>query len=107
MIHFGRSNVQHKYTMGGHAPAGVVLEAVRFEKDVGVLVSEDLKPSLQCSAAAKKANSVLRRMVRSFTYRNKKVWVRLYKTYVRPHLEYCVQSWSPWTQTDIKVLEDI
>ena len=42
VIHFVRNNVQHKYTMGGHAPAGVVLEDVRFEKDVGVLVSEDL-----------------------------------------------------------------
>ena len=55
----------------------------------------------------KKANLVLGRMARSFTYRDKNVWVRLYKTYVRPHLEYCVQSWSPWTQADIKVLEDV
>ena len=107
VIHFGKNNPRQKYTMGGHAPAGVVLEQVSFEKDVGVLISEDLKPSLQCNAAAKKANTILGRMTRSFTYRDKVVWVRLYKIYVRPHLEYCVQAWSPWTQADIKVLEDV
>ena len=107
VIHFGRANDRHKYTMGGHAPAGVVLEEVKVEKDVGVMVSEDLKPSTQCSQAAKKANSILGRMSRSFSYRDKVVWLRLYKTYVRPHLEYAVQAWCPWTQADIKVLEDV
>ena len=31
----------------------------------------------------------------------------LYKTYVRPHLEYAVQAWSPWTLGDREVLEAI
>ena len=107
VIHFGRNNIRHKYVMGGYAPAGVVLEEVKVEKDVGVMVSEDLKPSIQCSQAAKKANSILGRMARSFSYRDSVVWLRLYKMYVRPHLEYAVQAWSPWTQHDIKVLEDV
>ena len=107
VLHFGKKNSQFSYTMGGHAPAGVVLESVEQEKDVGVMISNDLKPSLQCSTAAKKANSVLGRMAKSFTYRDRVVWVRLYKTYVRPHLEYAVQAWSPWTQADSKVLEDV
>ena len=107
VIHFGRINPRNVYTMGGHAPAGVVLEGVKAEKDVGVMVSDDLKPSLQCSTAAKKANAILGRMARSFTYRDRNVWLRLYKTYIRPHLEYAAQAWSPWTQQDIRVLEDV
>ena len=92
VIHFGHNNISLKYVMGGYAPTGIVLEEVKVEKDVGVMVSEDLKPSIQCSQAAKKANSILGRMAQSFSYRDRVVWLRLYKTYVRPHLEYAVQA---------------
>ena len=75
---------------------GVVLEASDKEKDVGVFIQEDLKPTKQCASAAAKANSILGQMARSFSYRNKTVWISLKKTYVRPHLEYCIQAWNPW-----------
>ena len=31
----------------------------------------------------------------------------VYKTYVRPHLEYCIQVWSPFLAGDIDSLEKI
>ena len=31
----------------------------------------------------------------------------LYKTYVRPHLEYAVTAWSPWQIGDIDKLERV
>ena len=77
------------------------------EKDLGVFISNDLKPALQCQKAANKANSVLGRMSRSLTYRNKEVWLKLYRIYVRPILEYCVQAWNPWMSKDVKVIESI
>ena len=46
-------------------------------------------------------------MARGFHFRDRKVWIDLYKTYVRPHLEYAVQCWSPWTQKDIKLIENV
>ena len=64
--------------MGGYAPAGVVLETTVEEKDVGVMIRNDLKPSSQCAKAAKKANSVLGQMARAFQYRDKETWPRLY-----------------------------
>jgi len=33
--------------------------------------------------------------------------VRLYKQYIRPHLEFAVPVWTPWTQGDIELLEKI
>ena len=107
MIHFGGKNPCHSYTMGGYAPGGQILDSVNNEKDLGIFISSDLKPSLQCQKAAKKANSVLGCMARGLTYRTKDVWLKLYKVYVRPILEYSVQAWNPWLSKDIKVIEDV
>jgi len=31
----------------------------------------------------------------------------LYKMYVKPHLEYCIQVWSPYLTKDINLLEKV
>ena len=107
VLHLGRSNPGFSYTMGGHAPAGTVLEAVDSEKDIGVIIHESLKPSAQCAKSAKKANQVLGQMSRCFHYRDKSTWIGIYKMYVRPHLEFAVQAWSPWTRADKDLLESV
>ena len=105
VMHVGGRNNHFTYTMHGFAPGGTVLESVDEEKDVGVKISNTLKPSSLCQAAALKANQIVGQM--SFTYRDKYNWIRLYKVYVRPNLEYAVQAWSPWNQKDIDLLEDV
>ena len=107
VLHFGKHNQRFSYTMGGYAPAGTVLAEDSQEKDVGVIIHESLKPSAQCAKAASKAKQVLGQMARSITLRDKVTWPKLYRTYVRPHLEYGVQAWNPWTQADITVLEKV
>ena len=83
------------------------MEEVDKEKDVGVLISSDLKPSQQCSSASGKANGVLGQISRAVNYRDKKTFIQLYKVYVRPHLEYCVQAWSPYHKADMEKLEKV
>ena len=70
------------------------------------MIHNTLKPSIQCARAAKKANQVLGQMSRAFHYRDS-TWIRLYVTFVRPHLEFAVQSWSPWLKKDIEILEKV
>ena len=107
VMHLGRKNITSTYTMNGYAPAGTVLQQTEEEKDVGVLISNSLKPAAQCRAAARKAHQLVGQAARAFSYRDKNNWIRIYKTYIRPHLEYVVQVWSPWHQKDIDALEDI
>ena len=93
--------------MGGYAPAGIVLKEVQEEKDIGIMISNSLKPYSQCAKAARIANAVLGQMSRSFHYKDKETWIRLYKIFVRPHLELSVQAWSPWYVKDIDLLESV
>ena len=54
VMHIGRHNPRHQYTMSGEP-----LQSVSAEKDIGVQVSENLKPGEQCKQAAKTARNVL------------------------------------------------
>jgi ribonuclease P/MRP protein subunit RPP40 len=44
---------------------------------------------------------------RSFCYLSKDVVLKLYKSLVWPHLEYCVQAWRPYLRKDIELIEGV
>ena len=54
-----------------------------------------MKYSDQCLYAFNKASKVMGMIKR--TIKHKKAWimVSLYRTLVRPHVEYCVSAWNP------------
>ena len=66
-----------------------------------------MKPNKQCAVAAKKANFTLGQIQRSFHYRTRKNLVPLFKSFVRPQLEFAVQAWCPWAEGDKKSLEKV
>ena len=42
---------------------------------------------------------------RTFTCKDEQTIIQLYKSLVRPHLEYCVQAWRPYLTQNIEILE--
>ena len=40
-------------------------------------------------------------------YKEKELIIPLYKTMVRPHLDYRIQTWSPYRKKDIDMLERV
>ena len=102
VIHFGRKNLRCEYTMGG-----VKLTEAEEEKDLGVWIHSSMKPTMQVEMAAKKANMALGMMLRSFHFRTKETLVPLYKTFVRPKMEFAAAAWSPWTAKNEETLEKV
>jgi hypothetical protein len=107
-MHVGRNNKSvYVYTMTDQMGMRQELGTTSVERDLGVLISEDLKVKHQVEAAAARANQVLGRLKKSFRSRGLMLWKVLYKMYVRPHLEFAIQSWSPHLKRDINALENI
>ena len=102
ILHFGAINPCRDYQINSHP-----LKHVEYEKDLGVLIDNTCTPSRHVTAAALKGNQALGQLLRAFTYRDKATYVKLYKQYVRPHLECCVQAWSSWLQKDVELIENV
>ncbi len=102
VMHVGHGNPGYEYEMNGKK-----LEVTEQERDIGVIMTRNLRPKAQCERAAGTAMGVLRQIERAFHYRDRVIFLRLYKQYVRPHLEFAVQAWSPWTAGDIDCLEKV
>jgi len=83
------------------------LQVSQEEKDLGIYIADNLKPGLQCAKAASKAMSVLGMIRRRFEKIDRESFQLLYKSYVRLHMEYCVQAWSPYLVKDIECLEKV
>ena len=83
------------------------IENVTEIRYLGIQMGATFTPSLQCVSAAAKANRALMQLPRTVESRDRVVIVPFYKTFVRPHLEYCVQAWSPSLVRDTKILEAV
>ena len=66
----------------------VVLRNVKQEKDIGVIVDEQLKFEDHMYEKIKKANNVMGLIRRSFIHMDEEMFLKLYKALVRAHLEY-------------------
>ena len=83
------------------------LDIVLTEKDLGVWITSRPDFILQCDKVFAKAMQSLGLIKRTFKHLTKESFLTLYKTYVRPHLKYCVPIWSPYLAKHIDKLERI
>jgi len=70
-------------------------------------VDEKLDVTRQRVLAAHAVNRILGCIKRSVASRSREVILPLYSALVRPHLECCVQLWSPLHKKDTELLERV
>ncbi|KAK4815929.1 hypothetical protein QYF61_010186 [Mycteria americana] len=86
VLHQGWDNPWYQYRLGDEG-----IESSPAEKELGVL----------------KANHILGCLKRIVASRPRDVILPLYSALVRPHLEYCIQLWSPQHRKDMDLLERV
>ena len=83
------------------------LAETTLEKDLGVHVSNTLKPTTHCLRAANRAMSALKLSRIAFDHFTKANFNMLYTTYIRPHLDFCAQAVGPYMRQDFEALEKV
>ena len=108
VLHLSRGKTIQKYEYFMNTNKGrVSLQEVECEKDLGVYVDEKLTFEHHVSKSIKTANKVTGIICRNFRNMGKDVFLNLYKSLVRPHLEYGSVVWSPRFINDQKRIEAV
>jgi len=102
VLQLGRGNYQYQRRERDEG-----IESSPMEKDLGVLVDDKLHRSWQRALAAQKANHILACIRSSVASRSREVILPLCSALVRPHLESCIQLWSPQDRKDMELLEQV
>jgi hypothetical protein len=108
VMHFGKKNREQTYTMSlGQDEQPHVIEKSLVERDLGLMLSHDLKWVTQVEKATKAAKAIIAQIRNSFRYFDAELVRLLYVSLVRPHLEFAVPVWNPYLRKDIEKLENI
>ena len=101
-LHLGHNNKRSDYFLKGER-----IKEDTEEKDLGVIITEDMKQKRQVAEIAKKANKILGMIRRTITCKNVQNIMNFYKTLVRPILDFCSGIWNPYLKQDIEKLEKV
>ena len=98
----GKEPRQWQYQMNGQT-----LNIVQQEKDLGVIICNNLKASAQCQQACSKALQILGISDCTIIYKHTDILLKLCKSVVRPQPEYCVEAWFAYYNKDKVMLEKV
>jgi hypothetical protein len=90
-------NVQESHT----------LQSVKEVKDLGFTITSDLSWSPHICKIVKRANTMIYLLFNAFNCPKGSLAQILFKTYVRPILEFGSVIWSPWLVKDKNLLEGV
>ncbi len=74
------------------------LEYVDKESDLGIIIDDKLKFENHIESKINKANKIMGLIRRSFSLLDKDMFSKLFKSKVRPHLEFPHRTWYPITK---------
>ena len=102
-----RISKKNDYSSPQYHLCGNQLKAVSEVKDLGIYITSNLSWSMQATKCANKANSALGFIKRTVGPKNPQLFSKLYKSLVRPILEYCSPVWCPHLKKDLNTLEKV
>ena len=106
VLHLGKNNKQHDYYMK-NGDTTTMLNKSECEKDLGVHIDKNLDFKKHISTQVKKARSTSGIIHRHIINKTANIMVPLFKSMVRPIVEYANVVWAPHQKKDIVIIESI
>src|SRR6266516_6950947 len=86
---------------------GQIISTTKEENDLGVIFTEKIFYSINCSISCKSANKVIGLIGRNLLNKSEDMMIIIYATLIRPILDYCIPVWKPHYKKNILQLEKI
>ena len=101
-MHCGHNNPNTPYFLNGHQ-----LRTTEVERDLGIMVANNLKPSEHVNSIVARAQRIFGLIKKTFVSRDASVIMPLYCSLVRSLLEYATVVWNPFLVRDIQSVEKL
>ena len=105
-MHLGKTNPNHVYSMK-NGDVTNNLSTTDCEKDLGVYVDNELNFTEHIKCTVRKARNICYMLMRSISYKCPEIMVPLFKSLIRPILEYGNAVWCPNKIKDMDFIEDV
>jgi hypothetical protein len=102
VLHYGKNNLNHEYLMSGN-----IVSAGPSMKDLGVIFQDNIHFDQHISKVTSLASSRLGIIKNTFQVIDREGFLILYKSYVRPLLEFAMPVWCPYLRKHDKEIEQI
>ena len=108
VLHLDSSNQRNgHYMVDDLTQIHTMIKSVESIRDLGIIADKKFKFDKHIVEIAKKASGVLTSIQRTMKFVNKETFNALYKSLVRPILEYCAPVWNLCKVKQIKILESV
>ena len=107
ILYLGKNNQHRDYCLLNEDYSVHMLEETEMEKDLGVHVDNQLTFNHHIQQKINTATKMVNYIRHTFKHIDKEIFVLLYKSLVRPHLEFASCIWSPHTRYNINAIERV
>merc|ERR1712240_359395 len=103
-LHLGKNNPNYDYYIGEN---NTLINTSTLEKDLGVFIDPELNFEDHIIKVTKKARKISSLIIRTITHKSADIMVPLFKSLVRPILEYGNAVWAPYKVKDKNQIESV
>ncbi|CAI5443098.1 unnamed protein product [Caenorhabditis angaria] len=99
VLHLGKNNKKNPYFING-----IQIPSVSVVRDLGIYIDEKLNFEYHCNETVRKTLTKCREIQRSFSFKDIRPYILIFKTYVAPIIDYGCCVYRPFISKKLEVL---